>query len=278
MSLFRKLVSALKTGSVSPEDWTQLRQQLIASDLGVNLVDQVIEKAKSTKSEDAVSSISSEVSSWLSNKSRSLMGDKGITKTILVVGVNGTGKTTSTAKLANYLVKNGNSVLLAAADTFRAAATEQLQTWAKRIDVEVVSGSENSDPAAVAFTAVSRAKELKVDYLIVDTAGRLHTKQNLMDELGKIVRVIQKQSTVDEILLVIDATTGQNGLNQANVFIEAVGVTGFIVTKIDGSAKGGVAIAIEKSSGLPIKFIGTGEQIEDFGLFAQEAYIAGLFD
>jgi len=257
MSLFRKLVSALKTGSVSPEDWTQLRQQLIASDLGVNLVDQVIEKAKSTKSEDAVSSISSEVSSWLSNKSRSLMGDKGITKTILVVGVNGTGKTTSTAKLANYLVKNGNSVLLAAADTFRAAATEQLQTWAKRIDVEVVSGSENSDPAAVAFTAVSRAKELKVDYLIVDTAGRLHTKQNLMDELGKIVRVIQKQSTVDE---------------------KAVGVTGFIVTKIDGSAKGGVAIAIEKSSGLPIKFIGTGEQIEDFGPFAQEAYIAGLFD
>lgn len=278
MSLFRKLVSALKTGSVSPEDWTQLRQQLIASDLGVNLVDQVIEKAKSTKSEDAVSSISSEVSSWLSNKSRILMGDKGITKTILVVGVNGTGKTTSTAKLANYLVRNGNSVLLAAADTFRAAATEQLQTWAKRIDVEVVSGSENSDPAAVAFTAVSRAKELKVDYLIVDTAGRLHTKQNLMDELDKIVRVIQKQSTVDEILLVIDATTGQNGLNQANVFIEAVGVTGFIVTKIDGSAKGGVAIAIEKSSGLPIKFIGTGEQIEDFGPFAQEAYIAGLFD
>jgi len=278
MSLFRKLVSALKTGSVSPEDWTQLRQQLIASDLGVNLVDQVIEKAKSTKSEDAVSSISNEVASWLSNKSRSLIGDKGITKSILVVGVNGTGKTTSTAKLANYLVKNGNSVLLAAADTFRAAATEQLQTWAKRIDVEVVSGSENSDPAAVAFTAVSRAKELKVDYLIVDTAGRLHTKQNLMDELGKIVRVIQKQSTVDEILLVIDATTGQNGLNQANVFIEAVGVTGFIVTKIDGSAKGGVAIAIEKSSGLPIKFIGTGEQIKDFGPFAQEAYIAGLFD
>lgn len=261
MSLFRKLVSALKTGSVSPEDWTQLRQQLIASDLGVNLVDQVIEKAKSTKSEDAVSSISSEVSSWLSNKSRILIGDKGITKTILVVGVNGTGKTTSTAKLANYLVRNGNSVLLAAADTFRAAATEQLQTWAKRIDVEVVSGSENSDPAAVAFTAVSRAKELKVDYLIVDTAGRLHTKQNLMDELDKIVRVIQKQSTVDEILLVIDATTGQNGLNQANVFIEAVGVTGFIVTKIDGSAKGGVAIAIEKSSGLPIKFIGTGSRL-----------------
>ncbi|MEY3384543.1 MAG: hypothetical protein RLZ38_44 [Actinomycetota bacterium] len=278
MSLFRKLVSALKAGSVSKEDWEVIRQQLIATDLGVNLVDQVIEKSKSIKSDNAVDIISTQVQSWLSDKSRQLAGDKNSTKTILVVGVNGTGKTTSVAKLANYLVNNGKSVLLAAADTFRAAATDQLQTWARRINIEVISGSENSDPAAVAFNAITMAKAKNMDYLIIDTAGRLHTKQNLMDELGKVVRVIKKQSTVDEILLVIDATTGQNGLNQANVFIEAVGVTGFIVTKIDGSAKGGVALAIEKSSGIPIKFIGSGEELEDFKLFDPSTYIAGLFE
>ena len=278
MSLFRKLVSALKAGSVSKEDWEVIRQQLIATDLGVNLVDQVIEKSKSIKSDNAVDIISTQVQSWLSDKSRQLAGDKNSTKTILVVGVNGTGKTTSVAKLANYLVNNGKTVLLAAADTFRAAATDQLQTWARRINIEVISGSENSDPAAVAFNAITMAKAKNMDYLIIDTAGRLHTKQNLMDELGKVVRVIKKQSTVDEILLVIDATTGQNGLNQANVFIEAVGVTGFIVTKIDGSAKGGVALAIEKSSGIPIKFIGSGEELEDFKLFDPSTYIAGLFE
>ena len=278
MSLFRKLVSALKAGSISKEDWEVIRQQLIATDLGVNLVDQVIEKSKSIKSDNAVDIISTQVQSWLSDKSRQLAGDKNSTKTILVVGVNGTGKTTSVAKLANYLVNNGKSVLLAAADTFRAAATDQLQTWARRINIEVISGSENSDPAAVAFNAITKAKAENMDYLIIDTAGRLHTKQNLMDELGKVVRVIKKQSTVDEILLVIDATTGQNGLNQANVFIEAVGVTGFIVTKIDGSAKGGVALAIEKSSGIPIKFIGSGEKLEDFKLFDPSTYIAGLFE
>ena len=278
MSLFRKLVSALKAESVSKEDWEVIRQQLIATDLGVNLVDQVIEKSKSIKSDNAVDIISTQVQSWLSDKSRQLAGDKNSTKTILVVGVNGTGKTTSVAKLANYLVNNGKSVLLAAADTFRAAATDQLQTWARRINIEVISGSENSDPAAVAFSAITKAKAKNMDYLIIDTAGRLHTKQNLMDELGKVVRVIKKQSTVDEILLVIDATTGQNGLNQANVFIEAVGVTGFIVTKIDGSAKGGVALAIEKSSGIPIKFIGSGEKLEDFELFDPSTYIAGLFE
>ena len=278
MSLFRKLVSALKAESVSKEDWEVIRQQLIATDLGVNLVDQVIEKSKSIKSDNAVDIISTQVQSWLSDKSRQLAGDKNSTKTILVVGVNGTGKTTSVAKLANYLVNNGKSVLLAAADTFRAAATDQLQTWARRINIEVISGSENSDPAAVAFNAITMAKAKNMDYLIIDTAGRLHTKQNLMDELGKVVRVIKKQSTVDEILLVIDATTGQNGLNQANVFIEEVGVTGFIVTKIDGSAKGGVALAIEKSSGIPIKFIGSGEELEDFKLFDPSTYIAGLFE
>jgi fused signal recognition particle receptor len=196
----------------------------------------------------------------------------------LVVGVNGTGKTTSTAKLANLIKNEGNSVLLAAADTFRAAAVDQLQTWAKRIDVEVVSGAANGDPAAVAFSAITKAKSENYDYLLVDTAGRLHTKENLMQELGKVIRVIEKHSPVDEILLVVDATTGQNGINQAKVFIEAAGVTGFILTKLDGSAKGGIGLAIEKEFGLPIKFIGTGEQISDFAPFDPEHYIASLFD
>ncbi len=278
MSLFKKLISVLKSDSVSNDEWEQIRQQLISSDLGVSLVDQLITKAKSVKTDDPVALISSEVSSWLSTKSRNLLGNKGQTKTILVVGVNGTGKTTSVAKLANYLIENGNTVLLAGADTFRAAATEQLQTWAKKIEVEVVSGSENTDPASIAFTAINKAKELNSDYLIIDTAGRLHNKKNLMDELGKVVRVINKQAVVDEILLVIDAATGQNGLNQAKVFIESIGVTGLIVTKLDGSAKGGISIAIEKSSGLPIKFIGSGERLEDFEAFDQSSFIAGLFD
>ena len=181
--------------------------------------------------------------------------------TILLVGVNGTGKTTTTAKIANFLKGKDLQITLAAADTFRAAATEQLQTWGERLNIPVVAGKANSDPAAVSFEAVTVASAAKSDYLIVDTAGRLHTKQGLMDELGKVIRVIEKQSKVSEILLVIDATTGQNGITQAKTFIEAVGVTGFVITKLDGSAKGGVAIAIEKETGLPIKFIGTGESV-----------------
>jgi fused signal recognition particle receptor len=198
--------------------------------------------------------------------------------TILVVGVNGTGKTTSVAKLANKLKGEGNSILLAAADTFRAAATEQLQTWAERIGIKVVIGAVNSDPASVAFSAISNAKQDKFNYLIIDTAGRLHTKQDLMDELGKVIRVIEKHSPVDEILLVVDATTGQNGITQARTFIAAVAVTGFIVTKLDGSAKGGVALAIEKESGLPIKFVGSGEAIGDLAPFEPGSYIESLFN
>jgi fused signal recognition particle receptor len=278
MSLFKRLFTALRTGSVSSDEWDQIRSTLIASDLGVKLVDEVIEKVKSAKPDDAVLAITTHVKSWLSNKSRELFLDSDRLNTVLIVGVNGTGKTTSTAKLANRLTKSGSKVLLAAADTFRAAATEQLQTWAGRIPVEIVTGEINSDPASVAFSAATKAKAENFNYLLIDTAGRLHTKQDLMDELGKVVRVISKQSPVDEILLVIDATTGQNGINQAKVFIEAVGVTGFIITKLDGSAKGGIALAIEKQTGLPIKFVGTGEAITDLDDFDPEAYIAGLFE
>jgi len=221
MSLFKRLVTALRSGSVSAEDWDQIRTNLISSDLGVKLVDEVIEKAKSAKPDDAKNAITEVASSWLTKQSRDLTRNSARVNTVLVVGVNGTGKTTSIAKLANTLKNNGNTVLLAAADTFRAAATDQLQTWATRIGIEVVTGEINSDPASVAFSAINRATDSNINYLLVDTAGRLHTKQNLMDELGKVIRVIEKHSPVDEILLVIDATTGQNGVNQALTFIDS---------------------------------------------------------
>ena len=278
MSLFKRLFNAVRSGSVTNEQWDDIRSNLISADLGVKLVDQVIVEAKIAKPEDAKQSISTVIQQWLSSKDRTISKNSDRVSTILVVGVNGTGKTTSTAKLANLIKNERKSVLLAAADTFRAAAVDQLQTWANRIDIEVVSGAANGDPAAVAFSAITKAKSENYDYLLVDTAGRLHTKENLMQELGKIIRVIEKQSPVDEILLVLDATTGQNGINQAKVFIEAAGVTGFILTKLDGSAKGGVGLAIEKEFGLPIKFIGTGEQISDLAPFDPEQYIASLFD
>jgi len=278
MSLFKRLVTALRSGSVSADEWDQIRSNLISSDLGVKLVDEVIEKAKSSKPDDAKAAITEVVSNWLSDKNRNLPEKSTRVNTVLVVGVNGTGKTTSVAKLANRLKSDGNSVLLAAADTFRAAATDQLQTWATRIGIEAVTGEINSDPASVAFSAIGKATELNINYLIVDTAGRLHTKQNLMDELGKVIRVIEKQSPVDEVLLVIDATTGQNGISQALTFIEAVNVTGLVITKLDGSAKGGIALAIEKLTSVPIKFIGTGEAISDLAPFDPGSYIASLFE
>ena len=278
MSLFKRLFNAVRSGSVTNEQWDDIRSNLISADLGVKLVDQVIAEAKMAKPEDAKQSITTVIQQWLSSKDRTISKNSDRVSTILVVGVNGTGKTTSTAKLANLIKNERKSVLLAAADTFRAAAVDQLQTWANRIDIEVVSGAANGDPAAVAFSAITKAKSENYDYLLVDTAGRLHTKENLMQELGKIIRVIEKQSPVDEILLVLDATTGQNGINQAKVFIEAAGVTGFILTKLDGSAKGGVGLAIEKEFGLPIKFIGTGEQISDLAPFDPEQYLASLFD
>lgn len=277
MSLFKRLFNAIKSNSVSASDWDEIRSNLIASDLGVKLVDEVIAVSKKSKPADAQAAITEVIQGWLSNKSRDLIYEADSLNTILIVGVNGTGKTTSTAKIANFLKGNNFQITLAAADTFRAAATEQLQTWGIRIDIPVVAGKANSDPAAVAFEAVSVAKDANSNYLIVDTAGRLHTKQGLMDELGKVIRVIEKQSRISEILLVIDATTGQNGITQAKTFIEAVGVTGFVITKLDGSAKGGVAIAIEKETGLPIKFLGTGEAIDDLALFNADQYINSLF-
>ena len=278
MSLFKRLFNAIKSGSVSDNEWEEIRVSLIESDLGVKLAGELINMAKTTKPEDAKEAIMAEVKKWLSKDDRSIKFTPGRTNTILVVGVNGTGKTTSTAKLAFQLKSEKKTILLAAADTFRAAAVEQLQTWAVRIGVEVVHGESNSDPASVAFSAITKAKQDQIDYLVVDTAGRLHTKENLMQELGKVLRVIEKLSPVDEVLLVIDATTGQNGMNQARVFIDAVGVTGLIITKLDGTAKGGVGVAVEKEFGLPIKYIGSGEQISDLAPFDAERFIEGLLE
>ncbi|MEY3128564.1 MAG: hypothetical protein RIS06_1120 [Actinomycetota bacterium] len=278
MSLFKRLFNAIKSGSVSDNEWEDIRVSLIESDLGVKLAGELINMAKTTKPEDAKEAIMAEVKKWLSKDDRTIKFTPGRTNTILVVGVNGTGKTTSTAKLAFHLKSEKKTILLAAADTFRAAAVEQLQTWAVRIGVEVVHGESNADPASVAFSAITKAKQDQIDYLVVDTAGRLHTKENLMQELGKVLRVIEKLSPVDEVLLVIDATTGQNGMNQARVFIEAVGVTGLIITKLDGSAKGGVGVAVEKEFGLPIKYIGSGEQISDLAPFNAERFIEGLLE
>ena len=202
--------------------------------------------------------------------------EKQVQGHIILHGPNGTGKTTSVAKLAASLKGSGTSVILAAADTFRAAAVEQLQTWGARIGVEVITGKDGAEPASVVFDAAARAGEQRVDFLLVDTAGRLHNKNDLMAELGKVKRVIEKSLPVSEVLLVIDATTGQNGITQAKIFTEAVDVTGLIVTKLDGSARGGVALAIENALDIPIKFVGTGEAESDFAAFDSERYISGL--
>ncbi len=277
MGLFGKLVAKLSRSSITPLDWDEARKELLASDLGPTLVDQVVASAKKLKAEDAQSGLTSILNEIMSTRSREITYQKPLS-VFLIVGINGTGKTTSAAKLANSLHKSQRSVALAAADTFRAAAVDQLQTWGARIGVDVITGKDQSEPASVAFDAATFAKQNDREVLIVDTAGRLHNKSDLMNELGKVKRVVEKVAPVTEVLLVIDATTGQNAMAQAKVFSEAVDVTGLIVTKMDGSAKGGIALAIEAELGIPIKFIGTGESIEDFLPFEPLNYIQSLLE
>ena len=277
MGLFGKLVAKLSRSSITPLDWDEARKELLASDLGPILVDQVITSAKKLRAEDAQSGLTSILTDILSSRSREVSHQSPLS-VILIVGINGTGKTTSAAKLANSLHKSQRSVALAAADTFRAAAVDQLQTWGTRIGVDVITGKDQSEPASVAFDAATFAKANNREILIVDTAGRLHNKSDLMNELGKVKRVVEKVAPVTEVLLVIDATTGQNAMTQAKVFSEAVDVTGLIVAKMDGSAKGGIALAIEAELGIPIKFIGTGESIEDFAPFEPQLYIQSLLE
>ena len=276
MIIFSKFISKIKgVSTADPLDWQELEAELLAADLGPSLTSSIIKDAKSIKGDDALASLTQILNSKLSSKSRTL-SKAASTSALIVVGVNGTGKTTSVAKLAASLKGSGSSVILAAADTFRAAAVEQLQTWGARIGVEVIAGKDGAEPASVVFDAAVRANEQQVSYLLIDTAGRLHNKNDLMAELGKVKRVIEKSLPVSEVLLVIDATTGQNGITQAKIFTEAVDVTGLIVTKLDGSARGGVALAIENALDIPIKFVGTGEAESDFAAFDSERYISGL--
>jgi fused signal recognition particle receptor len=275
MGIFSKFLSKIKVSDVFHKpDLEEVESELIAADLGADLARTIIEETRKQKTETPEEALQSVLLSHLSKKSRQLQIQSGLT-TVMVVGVNGTGKTTTVAKLAQMFSPQG-LVVLAAADTFRAAAVEQLQTWGKRIGIEVISGKENSDPASVAFDAIEKSRDLSASFLFIDTAGRLHNKSDLMNELGKIKRVIEKVSPVSEVLLVIDATTGQNGLQQAKIFAQAVNVTGIVLTKLDGSARGGITLAIEDALDIPIKFVGTGESIEDLAQFEPNQYIKGL--
>jgi fused signal recognition particle receptor len=276
VALFSKLLNKLRGGSISAADWDEFERTLIESDLGAQLTQEIITLAKSAKVDEIESALLQSLSGKLSSAPRDLaLRVDGVT-TILVVGVNGTGKTTSVAKLMKFFTDQRLKVVVAAADTFRAAAIDQIQTWGTRLGVPVVVGKSESDPASVAFDGLKRAMGDQANIFIVDTAGRLHTKSGLMDELGKIRRVLEKVNPVDEVLLVVDATTGQNGVTQAKLFAESVQVTGLILTKMDGSAKGGIALAIESRTGIPVKFIGSGESAADLQIFEPEKYLQGL--
>ena len=276
MALFTKLIARIKGNKGSDNsDWSELESELLQADLGPSLSAECIEQAKKLRTDSPQDSLLQFLASKLSTRSHE-MNLSNPNSTILVVGVNGTGKTTSVAKLASFYKSSGKSVLLAAGDTFRAAAVDQLKTWGARIDVPVISGQENGDPASVAFDAAKFAQTNNIEILIIDTAGRLHNKSDLMSELAKVKRVVEKTSPISEVLLVIDATTGQNGLLQAKIFAESVDVTGVILTKMDGSAKGGVALAIEAELDIPIKWIGSGESESDFSPFNPEAYLKSL--
>ena len=241
----------------------------------MQIIDNLQDKKKSINPDDIISACKEEIRKILPADSAPLSAKTDTTKVILVVGVNGTGKTTSSAKLASYLKNSGSNVMLAAADTFRAAAIEQLEVWGNRIDIPVIKGDYQSDPSSVCYDAHSKSINSGVNYLICDTAGRLHTRHNLMEELKKICRTLSKNddSAPHEVFLVVDATTGSNALSQAKEFNKATKLTGLIVTKMDGSGKGGVVASIANELGIPTKFIGLGEEVEDFKSFNTDEYL-----
>jgi fused signal recognition particle receptor len=267
-----------------PIDWDELEESLIRADLGVPMTTRIIKTLQEREAwslmgiNDVVKVVRQEISRVLQGDSPAIRPLTGRPNVILLLGVNGTGKTTSTAKLARYLQKDGHSVLLAAADTFRAAAIEQLGIWATRLGVEIIKGQYNADPAALCYEAYQAAAREKIEFLLCDTAGRMHTKKNLMAELEKVKRTLSKHDSdaPHETLLVVDATTGGNALSQAREFQSAIGLTGVIVTKLDGSGKGGIVVAIQDELGIPTRFIGTGEQLNDFAPFDRRKYIENL--
>ncbi|MFT4042022.1 MAG: signal recognition particle-docking protein FtsY [Gordonia sp. (in: high G+C Gram-positive bacteria)] len=280
------VLGLLGAGDLDEESWEEIEDTLVLADLGSTSTNAVVERLRSELATHPVRT---------ADEARALLRrvlveqlhpefDRSIRAlphaqspaVVLVVGVNGTGKTTTTGKLARVLVADGRRVLLGAADTFRAAAADQLQTWGERVGADIVRGKEQADPASVAFDAVAKGIDSGVDVVLVDTAGRLHTKTGLMDELGKVKRVVEKKAPVDEVLLVLDATVGQNGLIQARVFAEVVDITGVVLTKLDGTAKGGIVFRVQDELGVPVKLVGLGEGADDLAPFEPEAFVDAL--
>ena len=284
----KALFNILAKDQLSEADWEDVEDTLLLADVGAEASEQLVEELRND-ARIAGQSDPAEVRAALKDKLLKLVGTdtdrrlnankEGANKpsVIIMVGVNGTGKTTTAGKLSRLLVSEGKQVMLGAADTFRAAAADQLETWGAKVGVPVVrSDKDGADPASVAFEAGAKAKEENVDVLIIDTAGRLQNKSNLMDELGKIRRVTEKNLPVDEVLLVLDATTGQNGMTQAKVFAEAIGITGVVLSKLDGSAKGGIVISVQKELGVPVKLVGLGEGPDDLAPFDPEGFVDGI--
>lgn len=274
----RSLLGFFGGQTLTDEAWEDVEATLLQADVGVAQTEQILEalRRELRSGRDPESALRQVLLARLevtSSRELSLTGSPSI---VMVVGVNGTGKTTTCGKLARLLGAMDLHVLLGAADTFRAAAAEQLQTWGDRCGAAVVRGPENSDPAAIAFDAVTEAIDVGAEVVVIDTAGRLHTKTGLMDELGKVKRVVEKQRPIQEVLLVLDATTGQNGLLQAKVFSEAVQLTGVVLTKFDGTAKGGIVFAIQHELGVPVKFVGLGEGPDDLAPFEPEVFVDAL--
>ena len=273
-----------QTFAGKPIDWDELEEAFIRADIGVPITARILKKLQDREAwsllgiSDVIKVAREELLSILPKHSEPILPLPARPKVILIVGVNGTGKTTSTAKLAHYLQQDRHSVLLAAADTFRAAAIEQLGIWADRLGVEMIRGQYHADPAALCYEAYQAAAKGKIDFLLCDTAGRLHTKSNLMAELNKMKRSLAKHDpeAPHETLLVVDATTGSNALSQAREFHQAVGLTGLIVTKLDGSGKGGIVIAIQEELGIPTRFIGTGEKIDNLLPFDAREFVANM--
>lgn len=287
-ALGQGLLTLLSRDRLDEDTWEEVEDTLLTADVGVAPTQELVERLRErvrvlgTRSPEELRKLLREELLALIDPSldRSVhtetTGGEDRPGVVLVVGVNGTGKTTTTGKLARVLVADGKSVVLGAADTFRAAAADQLQTWGERVGARTVRGPEAGDPASVAFDAVKEGTAEGADVVLIDTAGRLHTKAGLMDELGKVKRVVEKQGPVDEVLLVLDATTGQNGLVQARVFAEVVDITGIVLTKLDGTAKGGIVVAVQRELGVPVKLVGLGEGADDLAPFEPEAFVDAL--
>jgi fused signal recognition particle receptor len=286
-SLSRGLLLLITRDRIDEDTWEEFEATLITSDLGVAPATELVDSLRNKLRVEGVSEpgkaraiLRAELIKLVDpTMDRSINADRtDQPAVVMVVGVNGTGKTTTVGKLARVLVAEDKDVLLGAADTFRAAAADQLETWGSRVGVPTVRGAEGADPASVAFEAVKAGIEQEVDVVLIDTAGRLHTKVGLMDELGKVKRVIERQAPVGEVLLVLDATTGQNGLTQARIFADVVDVTGIVLTKLDGSAKGGIVVQVQRELGVPVKLVGLGEGADDLAPFDAEVFVDALLE